>query len=168
MKELASCFDIDGVLIDNEARYKWSLEKIGGYGSLREAKKDIFWKYFLSEEALKYDKPRRIGILLLNIAREKGYKIVIFTGRPLRLKYSTIRQLSSFNIYFDEIYFRRDNDFRRDFDVKLEIIRGLLYKYSFIEIHDDEREVLEVLRKYLPKAKLYYHISSTYIILNYP
>ncbi|HDD63566.1 MAG: hypothetical protein DRJ32_00255 [Thermoprotei archaeon] len=165
---LAACFDIDGVLIDNTIRLKKCLEIVGvkAIEELSGESKSLFWKLFLSERFLSLDRPRPLGISYVYRAVNKGYKVVIVTGRPERLREATINQLNEFRISFDEIYFRRDNDFRKDFVVKPEIIRMLTYKYDFKEFHDDEEEILRRIAHFIKNAEFYHHKPNKVVLLN--
>ncbi|ADM28721.1 HAD superfamily phosphatase [Ignisphaera aggregans DSM 17230] len=153
-------FDIDGVIFDVSKRLE--IAKQCSRGDERE-----FWRYFFQEELLIYDIPRRIGIELLMDRLDRG-RVVIVTGRPNRLRRATLDQLSSAGIpvnRISEIYMRRDNDYRKGYIVKEEIIKYLLSRGMDIEeIHDDDEIFLKRIKTLL-SCKLYLHRDSEVIEL---
>ncbi len=56
-------FDLDGVVVDSEARLRAALEAVGaeGLGGLRGAARRRFWEVFLSEGLLGLDRPNPAG-----------------------------------------------------------------------------------------------------------
>lgn len=153
-------FDVDGVLLDVSKRL--SIAKQYSHGDERE-----FWKYFFQEELLKYDVPRRVGIELLFNKLNRG-RVIIVTGRPNRLRMATFNQLSAIGIPIDrisEILMRRDNDYRKGYIVKEEMIRILISKgINIEEIHDDDEIFLKRMRIVL-NCKLYLHRDTEVIEL---
>ncbi len=153
-------FDIDGVLFDVSRRL--SIAKQYSHGNERE-----FWKYFFQEELLKYDIPRKIGIELLLDRLSMG-RIIIVTGRPNRLRLATLNQLSNFGIPIDkisEILMRKDNDYRKGYIVKEEMIKILISRgINIEEIHDDDEIFLKRMRILL-NCRLYLHKDMNIIEL---
>ena len=138
-------FDIDGVLVDNNERLKASIEDIGlspkdvidkgelNFPSREDRRK--FWSVFLSSKYLHLDKPRSVGIELLNERFNNGYFIIILSGRPERMKDDTINQLRDFGVNYDMLVMRKEGDFRKDYEFKRGFIKSLGGRIS--EIHDD-------------------------------
>ena len=103
---------------------------------------------------------------IINYMRElksKGIKIIIITGRRKDTQGDyTLRQLNEWNVPYDEIYFRRKNDFRPDSIFKASIIKWLLKRgYKIIEVWDDSLNVIEKLRKLIPNTKLIHYNIQT-------
>ena len=160
-------FDIDGVLVDPSERIKVAMIRSRINDIHKEKLSKNFWKIFLSEDLLSLDKPREIGISLLK-DRENIGEVIIVTGRPLRLKRATINELKSFGINFKKIralLMRRNNDFRYEWIVKPELLKGFLKKPEILEIHDDSERTLREYSKYFPGAKLFLHSPNGYCLL---
>lgn len=127
---------------------------------LSKGRKDLFWRYFFSEELLALDKPRPIGVQLLLDRLSQGL-VAIVTGRPERLRHITLRQLKMLGIPVKQIWrleMRSNNNTRESTHFKLETILSIYYEgFPIVEVHDDELEVLMAIRRRLPKTKLYLH-----------
>jgi len=135
-------FDLDGTLVDCSVRKYWcELEN--------KADRTKFWECFLSEKYMDLDQPKQHIIKLLNDYFEKGYKVVIITGRLYETQYSkTIEQLKKWNIPYHEIYFRHKGDYCKDFVFKSEIIKMLLDKgYKIKAVYDDSVDVVQFIKK---------------------
>ncbi|RLE95202.1 MAG: hypothetical protein DRN04_00765 [Thermoprotei archaeon] len=159
-------FDIDGVLVDVRDKIRAVMEELGVYAKdprdLDIKTRSKFWKLFLSEEYIIYDKPRQVGIDLLLDRIEKGH-VAIVTGRPASLKRATLRELKDYGVPVSKIsfFFRRREDFRKDYEVKFEIIKSLK---NVLEVHDDSIEVLEYLARFLKNTKLYLHFDDSFTL----
>lgn len=153
-------FDVDGVLVNPSRRYREALRRSRG-------DRDSFWELFLSPSLMALDEPRQLGINLL-LDRLKRGRVVIVTGRPERLRRATINQLSEFGVpvrHVDAFLMREDGDFRKEWDVKPEILRTYVEAKGLkvIEIHDDEPRTLEAMSRIFPEAKLYLHKGRHYM-----
>ncbi len=164
-KEKVYVFDLDGVLIDVSLKIKIVLEKLGfdeniNPRSLNIVNRQKFWKLFLSEKYIKYDKPRAIGISLLKDRLNKG-RIVVVTGRPETLRRKTLEVLSKWSIPVNRLIFifRRRGDRRRDVDFKVDVIAKL---GNVVEVHDDTEEILKKIKEFFPNTKLYLHFNDKY------
>ncbi len=166
-------FDIDGVLADPTRRIREAARRA------RVAVHDIiaryprsprFWKFFLSEEMLELDEPRRVGIELLRRRIMEGYGILIVTGRPEKLRRATLKQLLSFGISksdIDKILMRKRGDFRREHIVKRDLLKIFIDEnpgYLISEIHDDNPDSLEAMGRIARNALLILHFNNTYTI----
>ncbi|MEM2137059.1 MAG: HAD family acid phosphatase [Candidatus Methanomethylicia archaeon] len=153
-----SIFDLDGVIADISERLRRILEAFGKKKpeELSRVEKEKFWEKFLSSEMLQLDKPITETIDYMRKLKEKGVTIVIITGRREDMqKDETLKQLKSWGVPYDKIYFRRKSDVRRDFIFKKSIIEGLRREgYNIIEIWDDSEKVIEEVRKIIPEAKI--------------
>lgn len=121
-------FDIDGTLADPKDRLHF-LEK-----------KD--WNSFY--DACLDDAPIHHVIYLLQELK-KNHRIIILTGRPERIRDKTLQWLKANNISFDEIYFRKDGDYRPDYEIKEEILKALNRSIWFAV--DDRKQVVDMFRR---------------------
>ncbi|AFH43018.1 hypothetical protein IOK49_04995 [Fervidicoccus fontis] len=147
MSQLDCCiiFDIDGVIIDNTER----IEKYG----LNENKED-----FYSDRLMAFDKPRELGIKLLEEKKKVG-KIVIVTGRPERVRKKTTQELSSFGVELKEIkiIFRPNNiDKIEEWKVK-KILELRDSGCNICEVHEDSEEVIYMLKYKIKGTKFFLH-----------
>ena len=121
-------FDIDGTLADPKDRLHFL------------KKKD--WNSFY-DDCLD-DAPIHNVIYLLQELK-KNHHIIIFTGRPERIKDKTLLWLKANNISFNEIYFRKDGDYRPDYEIKEEMLKTLNRSIWFAV--DDRKQVVDMFRK---------------------
>ena len=103
----AVIFDMDGTLADCTHRLH----------HVRSQKKD--WDKFF--QGAGDDEPREE---IVRLARELSVNnaILIASGRPESLRATTIKWLNQFNVPHEKIYLRKNNDFRKDGQVKGEMI----------------------------------------------
>ena len=153
-------FDLDGVVFDVSRRINAALEEVG-VKSIEDLRynprlRRKFWKVFLSSKYMYLDTPRPDVISKMWNLKRKGYKIVILTGRVLETQgEETIAQLRKYNIPYDEIYFRRKRDKRKDYEYKASIIMWLKNSgCEIVEIHEDSEEVANRLKEIVPEAKI--------------
>ena len=93
-------FDLDGTLADiNERKQKAQWESND---------KAMDWEVFFDPENIKLDKPKHEVIKCLQMFRDQGYKIVIFSGRNDRSYHATKEWLSNHNIFYDLLVLRPD------------------------------------------------------------
>lgn len=144
-------FDIDGVLIDNSLR----VEKF------REAKGEIS---FYDRSLLETDKPRSVGISLLEDRLKKGL-VIILTGRPKSTEKITKSQLMEVGINLSDVVLIMRPNAIKDPDLwKEEKILSLLEEgYEICEFHDDSEELLSSLKRKAKSIKLYLHKGENYI-----
>jgi len=161
-------FDVDGVLVDASERLREALHRIGVMDivhprSLNPRLRARFWRVFLSEELLAYDRPRRVGINMLLDRLNRGV-VLILTGRPYRLRRATLRELEEAGIPVRRalLIMRPRGDRRRDYEFKSSVLRRIP---RVVEVHDDELEVLERVRRIHPSARLYLHFKDYYTII---
>uniref|UniRef100_A0A7C4H4Q3 HAD family hydrolase n=1 Tax=Ignisphaera aggregans TaxID=334771 RepID=A0A7C4H4Q3_9CREN len=140
-REKCIVFDIDGVLIDNSERVKRTLEEIGArdVSELDEEKKKKFWDIFLSDKYIDLDKPNPQAIELAKKRKSEGYRIVILTGRPMKMMKKTIEQLNKYGVPYDAIIFRSDGYYAKDYEYKKKVLEEM--RLTVIELHDDSEPV---------------------------
>lgn len=106
----AVIFDIDGTLADNSHRQHL----------VQTRPKN--WKAY--NELMHLDAPVYKIIRLINIFRE-SHSIILCTGRNISYRQTTTRWLNRYNIRWEELYMRPDNDFRADDVIKEEMLKQI-------------------------------------------
>ncbi|MCR6624239.1 MAG: hypothetical protein NDF58_06695 [archaeon YNP-LCB-024-027] len=150
-------FDLDGVIANVSGRIEKALRELGKENLKELSRKDRrrFWEIFLNPELLELDKPRMDIIDYMRKIKDKGLRIIIVTGRTIKQKNETLKQLSSWGVPYDEIYFRMAGDLRKDSIYKREVVKLLLRRgYNIVEVWEDSDEVIRELRKLIPDAKI--------------
>ncbi len=140
-------FDVDGVLIDNSERVYRAKAMRGRID-------------FYSRELMLLDKPREPGIKALLDRLNQG-KVIILTGRPIRVKKQTMDQLSFFGIPLKRIHRIFFRDTKEDpIQWKKEKLIELSQEYIICEVHEDEEEVLEMVKRKIPSSRTLLHKGS--------
>lgn len=78
--------------------------------------------------------------------RRLGEKIIILTGRDESCRELTTEWLNFYDIPFDEMYMRPENDYRKDNVVKKEIYDNELKNYNVLFVYDDRNQVVDMWR----------------------
>lgn len=112
MNETIFICDIDGVLADCSHRLKYLTNKD--------------YENFYSNEKVAEDTPIRNGIALFNMMAKVADKAIILTGRNAKCERGTKDWLRLHGVKYDEIIFRRTNDWRPAPEVKKEEVEKLL------------------------------------------
>ncbi|HDM91782.1 MAG TPA: hypothetical protein ENG69_00095 [Candidatus Korarchaeota archaeon] len=161
MRRPAAVFDIDDTIFDASKRLREALRKAGVRGTsspnLRGPQREVFWRFFLSEELLPLDAPHASVVRLVRSKKKSGLAIILVTGRPERLRRATIRQLDEAGVPFDELHMRREGDRRPEAEFKVEVVRRLSKSWDVREFHDNNPEVIEAVARLLPNADLFIH-----------
>lgn len=79
--------------------------------------------------------------------KNAGHKIIICTARDECCRMETWEWLKKHKIQFDEIFFRKDQDRRKDYVVKKEMWAKILKKYYIACLYDDRVSVVKAARK---------------------
>jgi len=145
----AVVFDIDGVLVDSSERFRKAMEEVGVKDpkELAGEARRRFWEVFLSEKYLHLDTPNEEYIEKLREYRSQGYRIVILTGRPERMRKATEEQLKRLGIEYDEAVFRQEGDYSKDHEFKSKALEALKERYRVEAIYDDSEAVAEAASK---------------------
>lgn len=126
----AVIIDIDGTLADCNHRLHHAHEQN--------------WSKFFAAEAMIEDKPLENMIHLCNtLTRELNVYLV--TGRPERTRLTTERWLITHCCAYDELYMRKDGDFRPDHIIKSEILDEI-GPHKVVCAFEDRRRVVEMWR----------------------
>lgn len=121
-------FDIDGVLIDARDRLRLCIK----------SDNKVDWDCFLDCNKLFMDRPKPRVIELYNAIRDRGFGIVIVTGRRESMRECTLNQLNSFNIRgFEGLFMRPNDNIEPDPIYKSWMLKKLLNKFNII-VHIDD------------------------------
>lgn len=77
-------------------------------------------------------------------AYELGYKILIVTARMHKYRHHTAWFLALNNIPSDALYMRKNNDYRKDYIVKYEILQQIKQRYTPVHAFDDNPAVIKL------------------------
>lgn len=137
-------FDIDGVLADFEGafcqtfgdnnRHLYSLEQ-----RFPENLTKSVYNFIVSLESYTDLSPIFGGIVALNQFRQRGYHILIVTGRDKSLRDVTKKWLSRYNVHYNQLYFAKN---------KLEAIKDFEFVHPNLKVQyiiDDSVEVLDTV-----------------------
>lgn len=130
-------FDLDGTLADIEKR-----RALAQRGS-----KKMDWDVFFDPKNIKLDEPNTAVVLLAKMMWEKGFRIVIFSGRLDVTQFATERWLENNGIKHDILRMRPQHmKFVPDADLKKEWLHEL-GKDSVFLVVDDRQKVIDMWRK---------------------
>lgn len=129
-------FDIDGVLVNSENRLKLCLK----------SNNEVDWDCFLDCRKLFMDSPKTRNINLLKLLRNRGFGIIIVTGRRESMRKCTIDQLRSFGVNeFEDLFMRPDDNTEPDPIYKSGMIKNLLRRYEILVHFDDNADTVSTL-----------------------
>lgn len=144
MEKYTYIFDIDGVIADIEHRLKYARNKD--------------YEKFYSDEEMIEDKEIRIGLeLLRNLkrARRDNTEIVFATGRPEKTRRITKIWLQNNSLPTDNLYMRKDGDYRPSDVVKVELVSKIMKDLNIntdsscvMFIDDDPKNVIAIEKKF--------------------
>ena len=87
---------------------------------------------------------------VLKLFAAKSRRIFLVSGREDKYREPTERFLKKFNIFYDRLFMRKSNDFRKDSIVKREIFDAEIAGKYFVDfVLDDRDQVVEMWRKEL-------------------
>lgn len=79
--------------------------------------------------------------------KERGFKIIICSGRDEVCRPDTERWLKKYDIEYEKLYMRENKDQRKDYVIKEEFWGDILKKYFIVAMVDDRRQVIDHARK---------------------
>ena len=84
----------------------------------------------------------------LKMAKQRGYQVILLSGREDKLREPTVRFLDKHQIGYDLLLMRTSNDFRKDNIIKRELFEGEIQGKYFVEfLLDDRNQVVDMWRK---------------------
>ena len=93
--------------------------------------------------------PNREALHLHARCRNEGLAVIIVTARKFQWRYHTITWLMEWGVDYDALFMRPDNDNRKDFLVKEDILTAIKAKgYQPVLAVDDNPSVLEVWKRH--------------------
>ena len=132
----ACLFDLDGTLFEkspNRGYFEWNKVNL--------------------------DTPKDYVLNLLKLYHNSGFKIILLSGRKEEARKGTIECLSKYNIPFDSLFMRADNDDRSDDITKKELFdNNVRCKYYVEAVIDDRPRVL----------RLWFEIGLNVFSVNHP
>ena len=133
-------FDLDGTIAN--------ISKRRALANLPNGK--IKWDVFFNPDNIRLDEPNVAVIEVLKALKKENYRIVIFSGRSDRTKEATIEWLKKYEVSYDLLQMRPQND-EMAYMPDEELKRVWLNKYFPVkaEIHsvfDDRQKVVDMWR----------------------
>ena len=126
-------FDIDGTLANIEHRRQYV------------ASKPKNWYAF--NAAMKYDTVNEDIANLLDIFVDKGYVIILCSGRGEETRAVTEQWLQDNNLLYQKLYMRPAKDYRPDYVIKLELLEQIRKDYGEPYMwFDDRNQVVDAIR----------------------
>ena len=136
MRKCIIC-DIDGTLADCERRRELAQLNDGTFD----------WEVFFNDTLVGKDKLIREVETVARSLYGSGYEVFLFTGRPEKLRETTLKWLHTHHItYFHRLLMREDGDFRPDHEIKLEMVESLK-DWKILCVMDDRKSVVDMWRK---------------------
>ena len=114
--------DMDGTLFDTTERWNQCQR-------LYSNNKKGFWNCYQSETYMYLDVPKENVISLVKSLIDDETVIVVVSGRSEKQSQETLGQLKAIGINANDVYLRKDKDFRKDYQFKAEVVSQLLQKY---------------------------------------
>ncbi len=129
-------FDIDGTLVDSTDRLMRCIK--GG---------SVDWGCFLDCGKLHLDRANRPMVELANYLGDRGYGIIILTGRPEYMRGCTLRQLHEIGLrHLEEVFMRPNNNHEPDPDYKSWMMAKIMRRYRVIAHFEDNWDTIRALR----------------------
>lgn len=126
--------DIDNTLSLSNDRFNKATKENG----------KIDWNIAFNDEYMILDKPNISMIEISNNFKDKGYEVIILTGRPESTRNVTEKWLDKFNIQYDKLYMRN----REDHFMKADLFKKKIYetyiKEDVICAFDDEQSIIDM------------------------
>ncbi len=90
----------------------------------------------------------KLMILIKFLQYNKNYKFIVLTGRMASSEGAkqTLKWIEDNKLYPDGIYMRKDNDYRKDYHVKSDLIKEVEEKYEICYAFDDSKTSCKAYR----------------------
>ena len=129
-------FDLDGTLAIIDERREKAMKQNG----------KLNWEKFSSDELIKKDLPNVPVIKTAKLFHQNGFKIYVLSGRSDKTSDITIQWLKKYNVPFDLLKMRKNNDTRPDEIIKKEFVLELGILENIFLILDDRQKVVNMWR----------------------
>ncbi len=139
MSKNSVIFDLDGTIALVYKRRKLSAKENG----------KIDWDIFFDSKNIKLDQPNLPVIETLNSLKEKGFKIIILSGRLNTTKNATLKWLKKNKVQFDQIKMRENTPkgkYISDIDLKQKWLNEIGQE-NILCVFDDRKKLVEMWRK---------------------
>ena len=83
---------------------------------------------------------------LYKLYQDRGYKMIILSGRDEVCKSETIKWLNIYVGSYDKLLLRKANDNRKDSIIKLELFKQICNDYNIVYAVDDRQQVVDLWR----------------------
>ncbi len=134
MKRDAVIFDIDGTLADNRHRQNFLLESPKN------------WDAFFA--GMEQDTPRPMVKSLVWMYEDRGFEVILVTGRYEKYGTFTTNWLTEHGIAFHHLHMRPDSDSRPDYEVKRGIYETQIAPHFNVKlVVDDRSSVVKMWRE---------------------
>jgi polynucleotide kinase len=88
--------------------------------------------------------------MVLKMAKQQGYKVILLSGRENAYREPTERFLAKYQIDYDLLLMRNTNDYRKDNIIKKELFLEEIQGKYFVEfLLDDRNQVVDMWRREL-------------------
>jgi phosphoserine phosphatase len=125
-------FDLDGTLANAEHRMHWVSSKPKNWSACDAG---------IPQDTLHADIAWILDLLPLDT------RVILCTGRSESVREVTEHWLKDNSVYYNSLYMRSVNDFRKDSIVKVELLQQIIYDYGKPYLwFDDRQQVVDVLR----------------------
>ena len=130
----AVIFDVDGTVTNSNHRQY----------VLKET--PIDWKryFYLGAE----DAPKLTIIRVLEMYNHMGYAVIMLTGRPELYRYQTEVWLKQYEVPFDVLFMRGNDDHRKNHEFKQECYQKMIrHRFNVVAAYDDSDYVCQMWRQ---------------------
>jgi uncharacterized HAD superfamily protein len=126
--------DIDGTLANSKQRHE-----------LATNSDDVInWDVLYDYNNVIEDTPIQYIIDLVKIWKQLGYKIVLFTSRPEKIREATEYWLNKYEVPYDELYMRNEKDhYIKDTELKLKMYNQFVNEKVLFAI-EDKQEIVDM------------------------
>lgn len=130
VKDTAVIYDMDGTIVNVSGIRHYVLDN---------PRKKNFEKF---HAAASYAPPHMHVLELMRETHDEGHANVVVTARKERWRYRSATYLQKWEAPFDHLLMRRDDDDRKDVEVKREILAKVRERYEVVLAVDDNPAVI--------------------------
>ncbi len=146
-------FDVDGVLIDSEERFRAARELTAHWRT--SLKKVLYY-----EALIALDKPRPCGVKLY-LERAKQGRVVVVSGRPKEILETTLNEVIKVTGIKPALILLRPPNVKSVMKWKMKVMTNLIRKgFNVVEVHDDDKYYLREVKKRMPEVTAYLHLPG--------